>query len=180
MVLTGVIHHDLLRLSNEMEKTTFYRLANTNTCQGLWYDFKGKFTGHIHGKFNFCKNSELLMEFDEELIGFLSATKSLDDIFHWFSVEDILKLQKHNYFIHQYESDNYKFYDRFQHWVIHQETVVFKHQIILKCDDSLEIKKSTDDAIHLEWLFNRLVDKHGENPNYDYMHKLKNIINKLG
>lgn len=30
---------------------------------------------------------------------------------------------------------------------------------------------------HLEWIFERLVHKHGENPNYDYMIKLKELSN---
>ena len=30
---------------------------------------------------------------------------------------------------------------------------------------------------HLEWIYERLVEAHGENPNYDYMLKFKEIIN---
>jgi hypothetical protein len=59
---------------------TFYRVCNPKTEQGLWYDFKGKFTGLIHDEFNFCSNSSLAMPFDEELIGWLSATDSLDEL----------------------------------------------------------------------------------------------------
>lgn len=29
---------------------------------------------------------------------------------------------------------------------------------------------------HLKWIYERLISKHGENPNFDYMHKLKDII----
>lgn len=32
---------------------------------------------------------------------------------------------------------------------------------------------------HLEWIYDRLIHKHGENPNCDYMHKLKNIIDSI-
>lgn len=32
---------------------------------------------------------------------------------------------------------------------------------------------------HLEWIYNRLIHIHGENPNYDYMLKFKEIINNL-
>jgi hypothetical protein len=28
-----------------MEKKSFYRVANHETQQGLWYDFQGNFTG---------------------------------------------------------------------------------------------------------------------------------------
>jgi len=34
------------------------------------------------------------------------------------------------------------------------------------------------DKEHLQWLYNRLVNIHGENPNYDYMLKFKEIIDK--
>lgn len=32
------------------------------------------------------------------------------------------------------------------------------------------------DREFLKWIFDRLEYTHGENPNYDYMHKLKAII----
>jgi hypothetical protein len=35
---------------------------------------------------------------------------------------------------------------------------------------------SDDDVKHLEWMYNRMIEIHGENTNYDYMIKLKNII----
>lgn len=31
---------------------------------------------------------------------------------------------------------------------------------------------------HLEWLYNRLIQVHNENPNYDYMLRYKEIIDK--
>jgi hypothetical protein len=34
------------------------------------------------------------------------------------------------------------------------------------------------DKEHLQWLYNRLVNVHGENPNYDYMLKFQEIINQ--
>lgn len=98
----------------------FYRVCNTETQQGLWYDFKGDFTGLIHNKFNFCNANTLTMDFDPELVGYLSATESLDILYKWFSKEEILKLQEHGYYIHMYECNDYKFYERFQHQVISQ------------------------------------------------------------
>jgi hypothetical protein len=46
----------------------------------------------------------------------------LEDIFLWFTKEDLVKLSKFNYGIHVYESIDYKWYDRFKHWAIHQKT----------------------------------------------------------
>jgi hypothetical protein len=107
----------------------FYRVSNTKTQQGLWYDFTGNFTGHIHKSFNFCQNSALAMDFDESIVGYLSATPELESLFHWFSKEDIAKLQQWGYYIHVYESDDYWFYEKFQHYVIKQDTAVLIEQI---------------------------------------------------
>lgn len=112
-----------------MEK--FYRVCNNKNKQGLWYTQEGIHTGLIHDKFNFCLNSDLKMDFDTELIGWLSAVKSIDDLYAWFTFEDILELQKHNYFIFEYEVESHKFYDRFQHFVIEQHTSKPIKQIIL-------------------------------------------------
>lgn len=113
----------------------FYRVSNLETQQGLWYDFKGNFTGLIHDKFNFCQNNQLKMDFDEELIGYLSATPDLETLFVWFTKNDILQLQEHGYYIHEYKTDDYKFYERFQHHVINQEKSIIIRQIKLTKED---------------------------------------------
>lgn len=109
----------------------YYRVCNTDTNQGLWYHFNGDFSGLIHSKFDFCENSQLEMEFDPEIIGWLSVAQSLDELYKWFSPADIKELQKHNWLIHEYESEDCKFYDRFQHYVIKQETakLIRKYEI---------------------------------------------------
>lgn len=109
----------------------FYRVCNTSTKQGLWYDYKGIFTGLIHKDFDFCLNSKLEMDYDPELSGYISVTDEYDTLFKWFSKEDILKLQKYGYCIHVYESEDYKFYDRFQHYVINQNNCKLLKQIKL-------------------------------------------------
>jgi hypothetical protein len=46
-------------------------------------------------------------------------------------------------------------------------------------DAAIELTDSADicaDRRFLQWIFDRLVNVHGENPNYEYMHKLKEII----
>jgi hypothetical protein len=103
---------------------TFYRVAHETTGQGLWYDANGVHTGLIHGAMNFCKNRDLRMDPDPTLIGFLSATDRLETLFDWFTHEDILKLQEHGWFIHEYTSRDYWFYERFQHWAIDKATSV--------------------------------------------------------
>ena len=98
----------------------YYRIANKDTKQGLWYDQKGNFTGLIHNEFNFCMNSNLEMPFDAELIGWLSATESIEELFNWFSVEDIKRLEVYGWFISVYEAERVKAYKN--HLVICQET----------------------------------------------------------
>lgn len=71
------------------------------------------------------------MDFDEELRGYLSATDDLDKLYEWFPKEDIIKLQEHGWFIHKYASDDYRFYDRFQHFVINQHTMKLVERITL-------------------------------------------------
>lgn len=34
------------------------------------------------------------------------------------------------------------------------------------------------DKEFLFWIYSRMIEIHGENPNYDYMHKLRDLANK--
>lgn len=102
------------------DKKKFYRVCNTETKQGLWYAYNGLFTGLIHKDFVFCQNNSLVMDFDSELVGWLSATDSLEDLYRWFTESDIINLQKFGWYIHEFEAENYKFYERFQHIIIEQ------------------------------------------------------------
>ena len=109
----------------------YYRIAHEETQQGLWYDSKGNFTGLIHNEFNFCMNTNLPMPFDPDLVGWLSATDSLEDLFNWFSKEDIERLEDYGYFIAEYEATDYKFHEN--HWLINQSTSVFMRNLSLAC-----------------------------------------------
>lgn len=111
-----------------MEKL-FYRVANENTKQGLWYDQNGNFTGLIHGKFDFCQNTKLPMPFDPEITGWLSATDSLEELFDWFPKKDIQELEKHGFFITVYQATNTMQYKN--HMVICQKTSIIKDRILV-------------------------------------------------
>jgi hypothetical protein len=112
-------------------KKEFYRVANTATNQGLWYDADGTFTGLIHTEFKFCTNNELQMPFDKEIIGWLSATDTLENLWFWFTKEDIEQLEKHGWFITIYEAEKYRFHNN--HWVICQETSIVNQRLPLVC-----------------------------------------------
>lgn len=102
----------------------FYRVCHIETKQGLWYSHEGEFTGYIHGQFSFCSNSGLAMDYDPDLIGYMSATDSIDKLFMWFTKEDISELQKYGYYIHEYEALDVKFYDKFSHYIINRESSI--------------------------------------------------------
>tara|TARA_R110000796_G_scaffold248124_3_gene374576 strand:- start:745 stop:1107 length:363 start_codon:yes stop_codon:yes gene_type:complete len=106
-----------------MKKKTFYRVANTTTNQGLWYDIDGNFTGLIHKEYDFCRSNVLPMPFDENVVGYLSCTDTLDDLFEWFPMEDIIRLEKGGYYLTVYESEDYKSYHN--HWVFNQNNANF-------------------------------------------------------
>lgn len=108
-----------------MEPKLFYRVAHRKTQQGLWYDFKGNYTGLIHNDFSFCTNHDLMMPFDAELVGWLSATDTIEELFKWFPHEDIQKLQKYGYAIMVYESADYKYHNN--HWLIRQNSSRLLH-----------------------------------------------------
>lgn len=105
---------------SNVEPRIFYRVCNAITNQGLWYDINGNFTGLIHNEFNFCKNTSLPMPFDSDVVGYLSATDTLENLFQWFTKEDIIKLQEEEYFITSFIADDYKFYNN--HWLINKDT----------------------------------------------------------
>lgn len=109
----------------------FYRVCHETSLRGLWYDFNGKFTGIIHNEFDFCKHKELQMEYDPELVGWLSATDTLDKLFEWFPPKDILRLQDEGWYLHEFLAVDTRFYERFQHLVINQETSVVKRKMKL-------------------------------------------------
>lgn len=109
----------------------FYRVSNTDTGQGLWYNYNGQFTGLIHDKFKFCKVNELKMDFDPELVGWLSATKTMEELYNWFSEGEIKQLQDHGWYIHEYEVTRHKWYERFEHFIIKQDTSILTKRIII-------------------------------------------------
>lgn len=109
----------------------YYRVCNINTHQGLWYDYQGIFTGLIHNEFDFCLNSKLKMDFDPEIIGWLSAVETVEDLYKWFSKDDIIKLQTFGWYIHEFEASNIRFYEKFQHYIIEQNTSKVIQLIIL-------------------------------------------------
>jgi hypothetical protein len=130
--LKVALANDIYDEVRKKEPKIFYRVCNQVTHRGMWYDYQGVFTGLIHDKeFDFCLHKDLEMEFDKDLVGWLSATDTLDKLFEWFPKEEIIKLQSFGWFIHEFEAIQYKFYDPFQHMIIEQKTSKMVKKIIL-------------------------------------------------
>ena len=81
----------------------FYRIGKDNV--GLWYNQEGNFTGNIHKEFSWLNASNLIMPFEQELVGFISVADSLQHLYQWFSREEIFKLQEKDFFIKEYVSN---------------------------------------------------------------------------
>lgn len=116
---------------------TFYRIANTDTNQGLWYNIDGAFTGLIHNQFDFCALHQLPMPFDKNISGYLSATETLDELFDWFPVDDIIRLSEHGYLATVYKAVDYKFYNN--HWLINQSSSIITNRISIPSTNQNEM-----------------------------------------
>lgn len=111
-----------------MEKA-FYRVANVDTGQGLWYNRAGEFTGLIHSEFSFCGASVVKMPHDPEIVGYLSVTDSLAELLKWFSKADLFRLQNYGYRTSEYLSSDFKFYSCNSHYVIAEASAVFVRHV---------------------------------------------------
>lgn len=103
----------------------FYRVAHNETGQGLWYDNAGNYTGLIRDVYSFCKNTRLPMPFDPEVRGWLSATRSMDELFEWFPQCDIIQLERYGYYATEYKAAFARKYEN--HWLIHAQTSQREH-----------------------------------------------------
>lgn len=93
-------------------------------ANGLWYNMDGTYTGRIHDEFKFLPASALPMPYDEKVLGYLSVVDDLNDLYNWFSLEDIEKLRPFGFGILVYEATDYREYHN--HWVIHKDSKVIK------------------------------------------------------
>jgi hypothetical protein len=122
----------LLFWKTPLKKSAFYyRVGTATEQQGLWYTPEGQFTGLIHTDYSFCKAAALQMPFDQELVGWLSATTTLEELFAWFSREEIQRLQLVGYYIYVYEAEHIKFYEPYKHFVIRQDTAKIVGRLVL-------------------------------------------------
>ena len=101
-----------------------YRVGNIETNQGLWYTQQGVFHGDIHSKFKELSASALLMPFNPEVKGFLSCTKTLEELKAWFNEADLKILKPHEYYITEYESNDC--FPHANHWLMYESAKVLR------------------------------------------------------
>lgn len=105
-----------------MKPALFYRVGTLFGEQGLWYDQNGVFTGLIHAKFSYLKSSRLEMPFDENVVGYLSATHTLQELDEWFSDWCLSHLRAQGFAIMEYVATDYK--HNGMHWLISQQSSI--------------------------------------------------------
>lgn len=105
-----------------MTPKVFYRVGTVTGHQGLWYDRDGNFTGLIHSKYQHLKSSKLEMPFDPNVVGFLSATQTLEELHEWFSEWCIEQLRPFGFVVLEYVATDYKSVG--SHWLINQRTSI--------------------------------------------------------
>ena len=107
-----------------MEKKVFYRVEGADGHKGLWYDKDGQFSNRISKVYPPCKNGELPMPYDEKVIGYLSCVEKLEDLYYWFSEEDLISMKEYSFILKKFESTDYKFYD--SHWLMSVDSKVIE------------------------------------------------------
>lgn len=100
----------LLQLANVMNNPKkVFRVDHQDRDRGLWYTVKGDFTGEIHQELSFCKSSALKMPYDEALADeWRSATSSATELLHWFTVDELERLEDHGYSVTIYKATEHK------------------------------------------------------------------------
>jgi len=109
-----------------MTTKLFYRVGTLDN-RGLWYDKDGTYSGRMSKEFSFCKNANLPMPFNPELVGFLSVTDTLEQLTEWLPVIDAEKLRYHGFQVYEFEATNYRAYEN--HYLICQKTSIIKREL---------------------------------------------------
>lgn len=97
-----------------MEPKWVYRLEATTPGHGLWYDGEGKWVWDL-GKLENCKTKDLPMSYDErykkDSKDWFSSCSRKEDLTHWYSKEDALKLVAEGFAFTKYLATEYVEYE---------------------------------------------------------------------
>ena len=91
-----------------------YRLESTNPKHGLWYNNLGEYVWDI-GKLENCKTKDLPMGYDERYHKdgrcWYSSCSNVEDLAHWYSLEDALELISAGFVFAKYLDTEYVDYE---------------------------------------------------------------------
>lgn len=107
----------------------FFRVHHPDNL-GLWYNKDGIFTKEIEKYGIAC--ADLEMDKNEEYAGgYLSCTDSLDNLFNWFTRQEIQKLEEAGYRTCVFKAEEHKFHDKYKHFLFKQEGSILVAEIQL-------------------------------------------------
>lgn len=92
-----------------------YRLESKLPDNGLWYDSENNFVWGI-GKIPNCETKYLPMGYDKRYHidgrNWFSSCSNIEDLSHWYSLEDALELIKQGFVFTKYLATEYIEYDK--------------------------------------------------------------------
>ena len=87
-----------------------YRLESISPDNGLWYNTNSKLVWGI-GKLPDCKTKYLPMDYDERYhldgLNWFSSCSNIEDLKHWYSLEDAIELIKNGFVFTRYLAVDY-------------------------------------------------------------------------
>lgn len=93
-----------------MEPKWVYRLESTDPQHGLWYREDGSWVWDL-GKMPNCETKNLPMDYDERYRNdgrhWFSSCSNLEDLSHWYSLEDAIELISKGYRFSKYLATEY-------------------------------------------------------------------------
>ena len=102
-------------MPNELKPKWLYRLESTNPQKGLWYNSNGEYVWTI-GEIDNCQTKHLPMGYDERYQKdgrqWHSSCSNKEDLSHWFSLNDTLRLIEMGFSFVRYLATEYVEYEK--------------------------------------------------------------------
>lgn len=85
-----------------------YRVTSTDKDCSFWYDENGQ-PSEVFKEYGWLTASKLPMPFDQNMVGWLSGTFTMEQLYGWFSKEELIELCKDGkYCLHEYETNEWR------------------------------------------------------------------------
>ena len=109
-----------------MRPKWLYRLESTDSSKGLWYDADGNYASEVCRLD--CSTRVLPMGYDPryKMDGkdWFSSCSNMDDLLHWYSVDDVRVLKENGFVMRRYLAVDYVEYEK--------ETTFLKETCIMR------------------------------------------------